>query len=44
MESQHIILRPYQQEARDTVYKYLRTHNANPCVVIPTAGGSFRDC
>jgi len=39
MASQQIILRPYQQEARDAVYKHLRERDTNPCVVIPTAGG-----
>lgn len=34
-----IQLRPYQQEAVDAVYDYLRAHDDNPCVVIPTAGG-----
>ena len=32
-------LRPYQQAAVDAVYGYLRQHDDNPCVVIPTAGG-----
>lgn len=32
-------LRPYQQAAIDAVYDYLRQHDDNPCVVIPTAGG-----
>jgi DNA repair protein RadD len=32
-------LRPYQQAAIDAVYRYLRDHDDNPCVVIPTAGG-----
>ena len=32
-------LRPYQLEAVDAVYRYLRAHDDNPCVVIPTAGG-----
>ena len=32
-------LRAYQQEAVDAVYQYLREHDDNPCVVIPTAGG-----
>ena len=32
-------LRPYQQAAVDAVYQYLREHDDNPCVVIPTAGG-----
>ncbi|MBN2641374.1 MAG: DEAD/DEAH box helicase family protein [Victivallales bacterium] len=32
-------LRYYQRDAVDSVWKYLRTHDDNPCVVIPTAGG-----
>lgn len=32
-------LRPYQQEAVEALYRYLREHDDNPCVVIPTAGG-----
>lgn len=32
-------LRPYQQAAITAVYDYLREHDDNPCVVIPTAGG-----
>jgi len=32
-------LRPYQQEAVNAVYEFLRTRDENPCVVIPTAGG-----
>jgi len=32
-------LRPYQREAVEAVYAYLRTHDDNPVVVIPTAGG-----
>jgi DNA repair protein RadD len=32
-------LRLYQQAAVDAVYEYLRQHDDNPCVVIPTAGG-----
>ena len=32
-------LRPYQQEAVDAVYRFLREKDTNPCVVIPTAGG-----
>jgi len=32
-------LRPYQHEAVDAVYEFLRTRDDNPCVVIPTAGG-----
>jgi DNA repair protein RadD len=34
-----LILRPYQREAIDAVYAYLRTHDDNPCVVVPTGGG-----
>jgi len=34
-----IVLRPYQAEAVEAVYEYLRTRDGNPCVVIPTAGG-----
>jgi len=29
-------LRPYQHEAIDAVYRYLREHDDNPCVVLPT--------
>ena len=32
-------LRPYQQEAVDSVYAHLREKETKPCVVIPTAGG-----
>ena len=32
-------LRPYQQEAVQAVYDYLRRHDDNPCVVAPTAAG-----
>ena len=32
-------LRPYQREAVEAVYKFLRARDDNPCVVIPTAGG-----
>lgn len=32
-------LRPYQREAVERVYAFLRARNENPCVVIPTAGG-----
>jgi len=32
-------LRYYQQEAVDSVYSYLREHDDNPCIVLPTAGG-----
>jgi len=34
-----ITLRPYQQEAVESVYRHLRERDDNPCVVIPTAGG-----
>ena len=32
-------LRPYQQAAVNATYDYLRTHDGNPCIVIPTGGG-----
>jgi len=32
-------LRPYQREAVDAAYEFLRTRDDNPCIVIPTAGG-----
>lgn len=32
-------LRPYQQQAVDAVYRYLREHDDNPVLVIPTGGG-----
>ena len=32
-------LRPYQHEAVDAVYRYLREHDGNPAVVLPTAAG-----
>ena len=32
-------LRPYQQDAVEALYRYLREHDDNPCIVIPTAGG-----
>lgn len=32
-------LRPYQAEAVQATYDYLRKRDDNPCVVIPTAGG-----
>jgi DNA repair protein RadD len=32
-------LRPYQQEAVEAAYAYLRENDDNPCAVIPTAGG-----
>lgn len=34
-----IQLRPYQRDAVEAVYRYLREHDDNPCVVIPTGGG-----
>ncbi len=34
-----LTLRPYQQAAIDAVYRYLREHDTNPCVVLPTASG-----
>jgi DNA repair protein RadD len=34
-----ITLRPYQAEAVDSTYKFLRTRSDNPCIVIPTGGG-----
>ncbi|MCD4823057.1 MAG: DEAD/DEAH box helicase [Phycisphaerae bacterium] len=34
-----LTLRPYQAEAVDAVYRYLRDRDDNPVVVIPTAGG-----
>ena len=34
-----MILRPYQQEAVNAVYDYLRAKEGNPCVVLPTAAG-----
>ncbi|MEK6676402.1 MAG: DEAD/DEAH box helicase family protein [Planctomycetota bacterium] len=33
------MLRPYQSQAVDAVYDFLRARDDNPCVVIPTAGG-----
>lgn len=38
-QSMPLTLRPYQADAVDAVYDYLRTRDDNPCVVIPTAGG-----
>ena len=32
-------LRPYQREAIDAAYAFLRDRAGNPCVVIPTGGG-----
>ena len=37
--SEPIVLRPYQAEAIDAVYRHLRDRDDNPVVVIPTAGG-----
>jgi len=34
-----ITLRPYQQEAVDDVYRFLRARDDNPCLVLPTASG-----
>ena len=34
-----IVLRPYQEAAKDAVYTHLRTRDDNPCVVLPTAAG-----
>ena len=33
------VLRPYQKDAVEAVYRHLREKDTNPCVVIPTAGG-----
>lgn len=32
-------LRPYQDQAKASLYNHLRQRDDNPCVVIPTAGG-----
>jgi len=32
-------LRPYQQDAVNACYKYLREHNGNPAIVCPTGAG-----
>jgi DNA repair protein RadD len=34
-----MILRPYQLEAAEAVYRHLRDHDDSICAVIPTAGG-----
>lgn len=34
-----ITLRPYQEQARISLYNHLRQRDDNPCIVIPTAGG-----
>ncbi len=38
-QNQSLILRPYQRDAVDAVYRHLREQEDNPCVVIPTGGG-----
>ncbi len=38
-EHKPMTLRPYQMEAVEAVYRHLREHDDNPCVVIPTGGG-----
>lgn len=30
---------PYQQRAVDSIFEYYKTHNGNPIIAIPTAGG-----
>ena len=34
-----LTLRPYQREAVDAVYRHLRNHDDNPCVVCPVGSG-----
>src|SRR5690349_19556624 len=34
-----MILRPYQQAAKDALYWHLRTKDTNPCIVLPTGAG-----
>jgi len=34
-----MILRPYQQDAREAAWNHIAAHATNPVVVIPTAGG-----
>lgn len=34
-----LVLRPYQQEAVDSIYAHFNTKNTNPLVVLPTATG-----
>jgi DNA repair protein RadD len=34
-----LTLRPYQEDAVESVYQHLRTRDDNPCVVIPTGAG-----
>lgn len=38
-ERKPMMLRPYQVEAVEAVYRHLRERDDNPCVVIPTGGG-----
>lgn len=38
-QRQPMTLRPYQRDAINSVYRHLREHEDNPCVVIPTGGG-----
>jgi len=33
------VLRPYQHEAVDAIYRHLRERDDNPCVVLPTGSG-----
>jgi len=39
LQPSRITLRPYQQEAVGSVYRFLRERDDNPCVVLPTASG-----
>ncbi|QDU39703.1 type I restriction enzyme EcoKI subunit R [Maioricimonas rarisocia] len=34
-----MILRPYQQQAVEAAYRYLREHDGNPVIVLPTGAG-----
>lgn len=34
-----MILRPYQQEALDTLWRYLAERDGNPALVLPTGAG-----
>ncbi len=36
---QNLVLRPYQRDAVDAVYRHLRERDDNPCVVLPTGAG-----
>jgi DNA repair protein RadD len=38
------VLRPYQRDSVQAVYRYLRDHDDNPVVVIPTGGGKTPIC